>query len=251
MKNNLKRIGMVGGLAWPSTIDYYRLLCQRTNDHFRKQGAELPYPTPPMVIESVNIAETRPMRGEEGNDNSWRAFDNFFRETLSALQRAGADFGFIASNTPHMRFDAITEGVDLPLVSILDTTAAAVAGTGANRALVLGTPVTMRSDAYPRALERNGIRALASVPEETIVELADLIDVDLYQGRIEGASEKIAEISRRHLLDDRVDIVCLACTELPLAFPEHSNDAIFVEDGITYINTTVAHVEAVLELALS
>ena len=64
----MKKIGIIGGLAWPSTIDYYRLICAGANAHFRSLGHPMPLPTPPMMIESVNMVETRKLRGNPDGD---------------------------------------------------------------------------------------------------------------------------------------------------------------------------------------
>ena len=141
----MKKIGMIRGVAWPSTLDYYRLICTKTNEHFMAQGASASYPTPPMVIESLNINETRKLRGVEGDDASWHRYDCVFQDALKCLAQAGAEIGVIASNTPHMRLPSILHGAALPLVSILDTTAATARDVGGQRALILGTPVTMFS----------------------------------------------------------------------------------------------------------
>ena len=148
----MKKIGIIGGLAWPSTADYYRLICKKSNDHFQLAGSGSPFPTPSIVIESLNIYETRSARGVEGDDSSWETYESIFRDTFRRLQEAGAEFGMIASNTPHMRLHRICEGLDFPVVSILDTTAGAVAAAGGRNALILGTPMTMRSDVYPLSL---------------------------------------------------------------------------------------------------
>ena len=247
----MKKIGIIGGLAWPSTIDYYRLLCQGTNDYFKAVGHGLPYPSPLIVMESLNIAYTRSLRGQHGNEGSWIAFDDVFRTTFIRLKEAGAEFGIIASNTPHMRLEAITKGLDFPVISILDTTAIAVKKLGGRRALVLGTSVTMKSHIYPDKLKKHGIEAMSAIPEGVISELDEVIDKDLYHGQIAGARDKIANLSKRYIDDPSNDIVCLACTELPLAFPDHQNSSSFTENGISYVNTTAAHVEATLKFALT
>ena len=59
----MRKIGLLGGMAWPSTIDYYRAICTGANAHFRARGHAMPLPVPPVTIESVNIAETRALRG--------------------------------------------------------------------------------------------------------------------------------------------------------------------------------------------
>lgn len=247
---DVKKIGIVGGLGWPSTLEYYRLLCAKANEYFRVRGAGPPYPTPEIVIESLNMNMTRRMRGKDGDDASWSNYEKFFRDTLLRLKDAGADFGIIASNTPHMRLKGITRGIDFPVLSILDTTAECVRAVGRERALVLGTPVTMRSPTYPETLRSFGIESLPTLREEHIDEIGHLIDRELYQGEVSRARERILAVSREYLSDVDKEIICLACTELPLAFPEHQDRAHFNIDGITFVNTTVAHVEAALREAL-
>lgn len=243
----MKKIGIIGGLAWPSTADYYRMICQISNERYK--GASVPAPTPPMVIESLNINETRSARGND-DEASWGNYDQIFKQAFIRLQNAGADFGMIASNTPHMRLHSIRRDLDFPIVSILETTSAAVVSMQGQRALVLGTPVTMKSSVYPAVMKESGIEVIDTPTEEDIEVLHHLIDVDLYQGRVEGAAELIVEISKKHIQDAAADIVCLACTELPLAFPEFKDDASFEYDGIKFVNTIAAHVNAALEIAL-
>jgi aspartate racemase len=245
----VKKIGIIGGLAWPSTADYYRLLCTKTHQHFRLAGAPPPNPTPHMLIESLDMSAMRKLRGREGDEASWRDYDNVFRASFARLQQAGADFGLIASNTPHMRWKTITAGSGLPILSILDTTANAVRAVNGRRALVFGTPVTMRSPVYGEALSRYGVTSIGGISEGEIAAIEQLIDA-LYEEGIGHAPADILEIARRHIEDPASDIVCLACTELPLAFPAYRDSTHFQVDGITFVDTTVAHVEAAVEHAL-
>ncbi len=246
----MKKLGIIGGLAWPSTIDYYRLLCSKANQHFAQQSASPPYPTPPIVIESLNMSATRVLRGHDDDPKSWSRFEQVFRDALLRLQASGAELAIIASNTPHMRLSGICEGLEFPVISILDVTAQAVVGSGASRALILGTPVTMYSDAYSRTLTELGIEVLPRLPDAEIGRLETLIDEDLYQGKIDSARYWLLDLCRSHVTDTANDVVCLACTELPLAFPEHCDDAFFRVDGIGFVNTSVAHVEAALAAVL-
>ncbi|MDP1990469.1 MAG: amino acid racemase [Syntrophales bacterium] len=246
----MKKIGMIGGLAWPSTVEYYKGLCTKTNEHYKAKGVPAPYPTPHIIIESLNINETRKLRGREGDEASWERYDRVFRETFLRLRQAGADIGVIASNTPHTRLTGITKGLDFPVVSILDATAEAVHGLGGKRALILGTSVTMGSPAYAVTFEKHGIEVLPRLDEERTTELDRLIDIDLFQGKVEGACERVLSLCRE-LVDDRSkDVVCLACTELPLAFPEHKEADCFKLDSMWFVNTMVVHIEAVLRETL-
>jgi len=126
--------------------------------------------------------------------------------------------------------------------SILDSTAAAVVRLKARRALILGTPVTMKSTAYPNTLRPHGIEALPRLSDEEIAALEKLLDLELYHASPVAARETILALCARHVRDRASDVVCLACTELPLAFPEHQDAATFSVDGFQFINTTVAHV---------
>jgi aspartate racemase len=242
----MKKIGIIGGLAWPSTADYYRLLCKKTNDHFQRKDYKSPFPTPPIILESLNTNEARAARGRDGDESSWAQFDSIFRDTFVRLANAGADFGLIASNTPHTRLKYIKEGLDLPIISILETTASKVAALGGESALILGTPITMRSRSYPEELRAHGIETISPLSDKEVEELEHLIDIDLYQGKLESAREQLLNLCETHIGDPSKDVICLACTELPLAFPEHSDAASFEINGFHFVNTTVTHVDAAL-----
>lgn len=246
----MKKIGIVGGLGWSSTLEYYRALCAGANARAERAGHGVPLPSPPMVIESLNMAETRKLRGVEGDDSSWLEFEAVFRRALQRLRAAGAEFAIIASNTPHMRLHRILDGVELPVISILDTTARAVASSGRSSALVLGTTVTMHSPLYGVELRKQGIGCVSEVPPAVIEDINALIDNQLYRGRIDGARERIVELVRR-CVDPREITVCLACTELALPFPEYRGRACFQCDGVMFIDTMAAHVEAALDESMS
>jgi aspartate racemase len=138
-------------------------------------------------LESLNIAETRMLRGVEGDGLSWRKYDQVFRDAIWRLEIAGADFVIMASTTPQMRLSAIRDGLDIPIVSILDATARAVVRNGGKRALVPGTPVAMRGSVYPQALRDCGVDVLSVDTEDDITALETVIDNELYRGEIDAA----------------------------------------------------------------
>jgi aspartate racemase len=245
----MKKIGIIGGLAWPSTIDYYRLICAGANAHFRSLGHPLPLPTPPMMIESVNMAETRKLRGNP-DGTGWERFDTLYRDTFRRLQAGGCDFGLIASNTPHARLHAIRRGLDLPVISIVDETVRETSRLGATRALILGTSVTMRGDLYPRRLREQGIEPIPRLPEAEIEAMQRLIDEEFYQGATAAGTSQLLAACRAHVPDPAGTAILLACTELPLAFPANGDDASFEAEGFRFVNTTVAHARAALAEAL-
>lgn len=245
----MKKIGIIGGLAWPSTADYYRLICTGANAHFRNLGHAMPLPTPPIMIESVNMAETRKLRGKP-DGTGWERFDTVFRNAFRRLQAAGCDFGIIASNTPHARLHAIRQGLDLPILGIIEESARETSRLGVVRALVLGTAVTMRGDLYPARLRELGIEPNPRLSEAEIDAFQNVIDQEFYEGATEAGSRALLDICRQHVTDPAGTAILLACTELPLAFPRHRDDASFEAEGFRFVNTAVVHARAALAEAL-
>ena len=247
----MKKIGIVGGVAWPSTVEYYRLICLWANEHYKAQGASPPYPTPPMTIESVVMAETRKLRAKPGdNEEAWEAYDAAFRDALLRLQASGCDFGLISNNTSHTRLQTIREGVDMPIISILEETTGATRASGARHALVLGTSVTMRAGDYNNALRAHGITPNPRLPEDVIDGMQVLIDEEFEQeGTVRGRAELLARCEE-YVEDRENTAVLLACTELPLAFPEHGGETVFKTEGFTFVNTTAVHARAALARSL-
>ena len=246
----MKKIGLLGGMAWPSTIDYYRAICEGANAHFRAEGAALPLPVPWITIDSVNIAETRALRGREGDEGSWAAYDAMLLGVFERLVAAGCEVLAMASNTPHARLHAIRDRVKTPIVSILDETAKAASESGTARALVLGTSVTMEGAHYPRTLREHGVTPNEPVPQDEIDAMQHLIDTEFYEGATPKGRAGLLEMCERHVADPRDTSVLLACTELPLAYPEHRDEAVFEADGYHFVNTAAAHVAAILRTAL-
>ncbi|MGV6849739.1 MAG: aspartate/glutamate racemase family protein [Marinibacterium sp.] len=245
----MKKIGILGGVGWASTIDYYRAICDGAGRFFAGRGATSPLPVPPITVESVVQAQTRALRGRPGDEASWAEFDAVFRRALLTLEGAGCNFAVIASNTPHARLAAITDGVTLPVLSIFDAAARATHGTRAANALVLGTSVTMQARDYARALANHGVAANNPLPEAEIARMQRLIDHDFYGGASPTARDRLLGFCRDHAAPGAA--VLLACTELPLAFPDHLDDAVFETDGFLFVNPSAAHVAAALDTALA
>ncbi|WP_170763970.1 aspartate/glutamate racemase family protein [Ruegeria lacuscaerulensis] len=244
----MKKIGILGGVGWASTVDYYRATAKGAGKYFAERGYGSPLPIPPMTIESVTQAKTRALRGVAGDEASWTGFDAVFREALLTLERAGCDFGIIASNTPHARLHAIRQGVSMPILSIFDATAEVTAATGAAKALVLGTAVTMEATNYADRLADAAIKANSRLPAPEIAEMQAMIDSDFYGGASAVARDRLMAFCNKHAAPGTA--ILLACTELPLAFPDHLDDPVFEAEGHLFINPSAAHVAAALKEAL-
>ena len=244
----MKKIGILGGVGWASTVDYYRAIAEGAGRYFAARGHGSPLPVPPMTIESVTQAKTRALRGTPGNEDSWAAFDAIFRDALVTLERAECDFAIIASNTPHARLHAIRQGVNIPILSIFDAAAEVTVSTESKHALVLGTTVTMQARNYADRLAQVGVSANDILPDTEIAEMQAMIDTDFYGGASSNARSRLLAFCNRHA--EPGTAILLACTELPLAFPDHLDDPVFEADGHLFINPSAAHVDAALTEAL-
>lgn len=230
----MKKIGIVGGVSWLSTVEYY-------SEIFRRCAPA----TPEISIESLDHNKAVAYLGREGDEESWARFDEYHRAALVRLKASGADFALIASNTPHDRLDSILNGVRIPVLSIFAEAAKECARIDASEVLILGTAVTMRSRGLRAAFAREKIDAVA--PDETSRARTIELTEDLQSSRFDRAAERltaIAQASGRRA-------VCLACTELPLALPRLKSQPSCRIDGVTYINSTVVHAIAAARFAMS
>jgi len=228
-----KRIGILGGLTPESTVTYYlhivRTWQQRHRDHR--------YPEIVVYSESFQQFEDWMEAGE------WDAIGDALAEGLRHLAAAGADFAVIATNTMHLLFDRLQAGSPIPLLSIVDATAAAVRRAGISTVGLLGTRFTMEKPFYAEGLGRHGIATL--VP--TGVERADVHQIVME----ELAMGVLRESSRARYLEIIGGLnargaqgMVLGCTEIPLLVtPAHTSVPLF--------DTAVLHAEAALEYAVA
>jgi aspartate racemase len=228
----MKKIGIVGGTAWVSTVEYYTTLCELGE----RAGQQ-----PEFAIESIDNARAQSYQGVPGDEASWQKFDDYHRAALENVERAGAQVAFLAANTPHHRFASITAGIGVPMVNIIDAVANTCAHLGVNRLLMLGTTLTMSSETIRARYAQRGVEASVP-PKDEHAAIATLIE-RLQRGDGEGAQARIADLAANHTA------VALACTELPLAFPEELRSMHFERNGVTYLNTLAIHANAVFDHA--
>jgi len=248
----MKRIGIVGGVGWQSTTEYYSGLCRRSEQwHLSRNPRDVPT-MPEISIESLDLAKAISYLGSDDDEQSWSQFDNYHRRALKRLEANGADFVLMASNTPHHRFEAIVRNIRIPVISILDEMAKESARVGAQQVLLLGTALTMRSPKFRETFAKYEIEASGPIAESLRAMTVELI-TDLQLGKLDIADQRLATIAKRSLDENRFgdqSAVCLACTELPHAFPRMKQLATFEYDGIFFINTTAVHIDAAFNFAV-
>jgi aspartate racemase len=231
----MKTLGIIGGLGPESTLDYY----QRIISLYRERTGDGHYPE--LVIASVDLRKGLDFM--DANDLS--GMGNFLLDGIGKLARAGADFGIISANTPHIVFDEIAPKSPIPLISIVEATRAAAKAQSLKRLALMGTRYTMQSDFYPKVFAREGIDLV--VPES---DDQDYVHEKYFSELVPG---KFLPETRAGLLaivdlmktKSEIDGVILAGTELPLILRSP------IHNGIPFLDTTKIHVEAAVERMLS
>lgn len=223
------KIGMIGGLGPQSTLDYYRLLIE-THSHEAGDGSN-----PEIIIYSMDMNSVLDLVAQE----QWDALVDLLLDGIEVLQRAGADFGFISANTPHMVFDRVSELSPIPLLSIVEETCRHIRRSGLRKVGLLGTKFTMSSDFYQKACRKDGVQLF--VPDEDEQDyIHDKLMTEIELGVfLDETRNGLLGIVRRMIEEDSIEGIILGCTELPLILTKD-------ELGIPFLNTTQIHVEGII-----
>jgi aspartate racemase len=247
-----KKIGIVGGVAWPSTVVYYSEICRLAEQWHVAKHLPGPPSMPEIVIESLDHSKAVFLLGRESDEASWSRFDDYHRAALQRLEACGAEVAAIASNTPHHRFESIARGIRIPVISIVDAAARQCVKTGARQVLILGTELTMKSTKFRETFAKHAIEAAGPADEASRAATMEL-STQLQANKLQGARQRLENIARAAFAAqfDGPPVVCLACTELPLAFGELASVATFDSGRVSYINTTAAHINAIFDFAVA
>jgi aspartate racemase len=231
----MKTLGIIGGLGPESTIDYYGKIIAL----YRERTGDGSYPQ--FIINSINM--------KKGLDfmeaNNLAGMAEYLLEEIGKLARAGATFGLISANTPHIVFDQVASKAPIPLISIVEATCAAAKARTLKRLALFGTRYTMQATFYPKVFSREGIELLVpGMGDQTYIH--DKYLNELVSGKFlsETHAALLAIVDRMKAKHD-IDGVILAGTELPLILRDREHT------GIPFLDTTEIHCEAALTEMLS
>jgi aspartate racemase len=224
----MKTLGMIGGVGPESTVDYYKNIIAM----YRERERDGSYPQ--FIINSINLQAGIDFL--EANDLAGMAA--FLLREIEKLPRAGADFGIIAANTPHIVFDQIASKCSIPLISIVEATCAHAKARKFKRLALFGTRYTMRADFYQKVFAREGIELVVPEPKDQ-----DYIHEKYFAELVPGiflpeTRENLLAITDR--MKDKIDIdgVLLAGTELALILRGESHN------GVALLDTGKIHCQA-------
>jgi len=234
MLKHYKTIGMIGGIAPASTVDYYNRLISR----FQERTGQREYPS--IIINSINMTH---MMELITNDHLDELVD-YLSEEIFTLEKAGAKVIFMASNTPHLVFEPLAQRVKTKMVSIVDSTIAYAQTKGHNRLGLFGTLSTMEGDFFQDGFEASGMEIITPMSDERKY-IHKVYMEELVRGRfLPETKSRLLSIAKRMYNEGQIDSLILGGTELPLILK--SSD---MED-IEMLNTTKIHVERILDAVI-
>jgi aspartate racemase len=228
----MKRIGMLGGMSWESSIEYYRFVNEIARERFGGLHSA------DCLLRSVDFAEIEVLQRE----GRWDEAGERLADEARALVAAGAELLVLCTNTMHKVADAITEAIDVPFVHIADTTADAVRAAGLDTVGLLATGYTMEQGFYVgRLRDVHGLDVLVPGDDDRRIVHGVIYD-ELCVGVVDDGSREQYRRIMRDLADRGAQGILLGCTEIELLVgPEDSPVPLF--------DTTRLHAERAVELA--
>lgn len=229
----MRRVGLIGGMSWESTAEYYRLLNERTRERLG------PYHQPVVVLHSVDFAELVPL--QQAGD--WDAAGAMLADAARGLVAAGAGVVGICANTMHLVAPAVRAVLpaDVPLVSVIDATADLCRANGFRTVGLLGTAYTMENPFYADGLRGHGLDVLTPDAVQR-AEVHRVVYEELVRGEVAEASRESHRVVVESLHERGADAVLLACTEQAML-------QLDVLTAVPLVDTTEVHVDALLSAA--
>lgn len=228
----MKTIGIIGGLSWQSTIDYYRIINSRENQIFGNST------TGEIIVYSVNLEEMLPLvtAGEFG------ILGEKLGGVAKKLEAAGAEIIVLATNTMHVVADQIAASVNVPFLHITDALAQEIKKFGFTKVGLVGTSYTMSLPFYKDKLKKEYGITVITPPEKEHKIIFDIIHNELTFNIIKDESRQ----EYLHIMNDLVQAgaqgIILGCTEIPMLIKqEHTEIPVF--------DTTSIHANAAVEMA--
>ncbi|MDJ0706924.1 MAG: amino acid racemase [Leptolyngbyaceae cyanobacterium MO_188.B28] len=230
----MKTVGIIGGIGPESTIEYYRKIISS----YLKRQATGNYPQ--IIINSIDMTKMLDLIG----NGEFEEVSRYLAAEVKKLEYAGAEFGVLASNTPHIVFNKVRELSQLPLISIVEATCKKILDIGLEKVALFGTKFTMQGGFYGEVLSRSGIEVIIPdevdqrfIHEKYMGELVKGIVLDETRAGLISVIEKMKK-------KDNVQGLILGGTELPLILKPGDVSGVYVFD------TTEIHVESIMEVLM-
>lgn len=230
----MKTIGLIGGMSWESSQEYYRIINQEMRA--RLGGAH----SAKSLMWSMDFGEIEQLQHE----GKWEELTKLMIEAAQNLENGGADFILICTNTMHKMAADVESATSIPLIHIADPTAEKIKAAGLTKVGLLGTAFTMEQDFYKgRLVSKHGLEVL--VPDDADRKTVhDIIYHELVVGEVRNASREKYRAIINSLAERGAEAIILGCTEIMLLIGQEDSPA-------PVFDTTRLHAEAAVDLALS
>ena len=229
-----KVIGLIGGMSWESSAEYYRIINREVRN--RLGGVH----SARSLMWSVDFGEIEHLQ----HAGDWDELTNRMKDAAIRLERGGADFVLLCTNTMHLMADAIAESIDIPLLHIADPTAEKIKAAGFRKVGLLGTAFTMEQDFYRGRLEKVfGLEVLVPEADDRRV-VHEVIYKELVAGEVRAESRTAYREIIARLVAQGAQAIILGCTEIMLLVSAE-------DSAVPLFDTTTIHAMAAVDRALA
>lgn len=230
----MRTIGLLGGMSWESSAEYYRILNQGVRDRLG------PTASAHCVLWSFNFAEIEELQHKD----DWEGLTTRMVDAARRLEACGADLLLICTNTMHRTAPAVEAAVRVPLLHIADPTAERIKAAGFRKVGLLGTAFTMEHAFYKgRLAERYGLDVIVPGRDDRAT-VHRIIYEELVTGKVIPESRAAYRAIMTRLVEDGAEAIILGCTEIMLLVQA-------ADSPVPLFDTTALHVEAAIESALA
>ncbi|TPG34016.1 aspartate/glutamate racemase family protein [Flavobacterium pectinovorum] len=226
----MKKIGLVGGISWVSTIDYYKLI----NEGVNKKLGGLQFAE--CLIYSLNFGDIQ--------EKTWQDSYELLLNACLSLKKSGVDGLVLCANTAHLYADQLEKEVGLPLIHIGTETAKAITQKNITTIGLLGTSFTMEMDFYKDRLKSFGLNVLIPEKQETRDYIQYVLKEELGRGIINPDSKQNYLKIANELISQGAEGIILGCTEIPMLIDQS-------DFSVPVFDTTKIHSEAIVDFILS
>lgn len=229
----MKRIGLIGGMSWESSIVYYELINKKV------KAALGGFHSCKSLMDTVDFDQIVKLQHED----RWEELDEIMLDSAKRLEKAGADIIVLCTNTMHLCSPAIKANVSIPFLHIAEATGMEIISKGIKKVALLGTKFTMEKDFYKEVLfNQFGIEVIIPNDAER-AQVHQIIYGELVQGKIKDESRQVYQTIIKNLEDRGAEGVILGCTEIPLLISDS-------DVNIPTFDTTTLHAVKAVEWAL-
>lgn len=230
----MRKIGLIGGISWVSTSDYYTLINKGINEKLGGLNFS------ECLIYSFNYADIK----KNNDTNDWDSTFNMLSKAAEVLKSGGAEAILLCANTMHLIAGRLQQAIDIPLIHIAEETAVEIQKKELKKVGLLGTRFTMELDFFKDKLAEKGIEAIIPASEE----VKDFIHYTIFEelGRgiaTEETKKRYLEIANE-LINNGAEGIILGCTEIPLVIKEG-------DLNVPIFDTTLIHTQAAINFQLS